>query len=84
MKAPHTPGPWTANPRNEGWITGPDGKDLLNFGQRSPRQVAANSRLICAAPELLEACYQAAFAIPTTHAAFETVRAAIAKAQGKD
>lgn len=29
--------------------------------------------------ELLEALQQAAFAIPTTHAAFETVRAAIAK-----
>lgn len=35
-----------------------------------------------AAPELLEACQQALFAIPTTHCAFETIRAAIAKAQG--
>jgi hypothetical protein len=39
--------------------------------------------LFAAAPELLEACRQAIFAIPTTHGAFETVRAAIAKATGR-
>ena len=33
--------------------------------------------------QLLEACQQAAFAIPTTHAAFETVRAAIKAAGGE-
>lgn len=37
----------------------------------------ANAKLIAAAPEMLEALQQAAFAIPTDHAAFETVRAAI-------
>ena len=43
---------------------------------------AAEERVRAAAPLLLEACKQALFAIPTTHGAFQTVRDAIAAAEG--
>ena len=51
----------------------------LNDGNPS-KQGRANAALIAAAPEMYEALQQAAQAIPTTHAAFETVRGALAKA----
>lgn len=53
------------------------------FSAESKARQLAYARLFAAAPDLLEACLQAASALPTTHGAFETVRAAIAKAYGE-
>lgn len=87
----HTPGPWRV--KDNGSMEGPhvygpvhpiDGGDYAPLaGYKGGALSEADARLIAAAPELLEACRQAAFAIPTTHGAFETVRAAIAKAEGR-
>lgn len=43
-----------------------------------------DAKLLAAAPELLEACHQALQAVPTTHGVFETLRNAIAKAEGSN
>jgi len=82
--ATHTPGPWTFR----GPIVFSDFSCVAScdFGASQTVPVSeaeANARLIAAAPELLEACRQALFAIPTTHGAFQTIAAAIAKAEGR-
>lgn len=51
-------------------------------GRQERAAEAAEERVRAAAPLLLEACKQALFAIPTTHGAFQTVRDAIAAAEG--
>jgi hypothetical protein len=87
MKANHTPGPWYVGETNtdNGKIYSHEKMPFIATAFQgtvwSPKEWKANAKLIAAAPELLEACRQALFAIPTTHAAFETVRAAIAKAE---
>ena len=89
----YTPGPWSYD-RQYRRLMGPDGKDLYIEGgahwatTRDP-EAEANSRLIAAAPELLEALKEV-----VTHWADETdendwpefdrARKAIAKATGKD
>jgi hypothetical protein len=50
------------------------------YGVAGSQHPIEDARLIAAAPEMYEALQQAAQAIPTTHGAFETVRAALAKA----
>lgn len=74
----HTPGPWTRTVcKNEGYVSVISGADDSGVCEVHGE---ANARLIAAAPTMLEALQQAAFAIPTDHGAFETVRAAIAQA----
>lgn len=83
----HTPGPWRV--MGYGIVKGSRRCLIAHVYMQSGQGVDfgdaktnANARLIAAAPELLEACNQAIFAIPTTHGAFEVVRSAIAKATG--
>ena len=89
----HTPGPWTAD-----WgVRGDDGTeeqwnvltddelicDLTLCDRDMPHAtVAANARLIAAAPDLLAACILALSHIGN-NSTFATVRAAIAKATGE-
>ena len=69
MNAKHTPGPWTICPTiNERIGIIGDGVQIATVhptdditasyfpGLRSSEEIAANARLIAAAPELLEAC----------------------------
>lgn len=89
----HTPGPWTYDKQYRR-LMGPDGKDLYIEGgahwatTRDP-EAEANSRLIAAAPELLEALEQflnhyPGGINPFLDEARSMGRAAIAKATGKD
>ncbi len=90
MKTGHTPSPWTASSKNDAWITGPDGKDLLNYGQRTSPQVRANSNLICASPDLLamlKAANHALYVVGSPkamRAALAGSRDLIRKAEGRD
>ena len=77
-----TPGPWTVQ---DGLgletIIGADGKAVTNPHRK------CDARLIAAAPELLEACKMAFDnlkpAYSSDHLVIRTLRAAIAKAEGK-
>lgn len=64
------------------FVSSPDRQDIVRVDADDidNREARANAALIAAAPDLLEACQQAVFAIPTTHGAFETVKNAIKKA----
>lgn len=95
----HTPGPWKAfntsdiftplfsenaegirSPSNDGWMIAD-----CDMGALSIDEVRANVRLICAAPDLLEALEAAAEALEAAEF-FEKAamaRAAIAKAKGE-
>lgn len=48
----HTPGPWEVY---EGAIVGADRIDVIH-SLRDPEELIANGYLMCAAPDLLEAC----------------------------
>jgi hypothetical protein len=90
----HTPGPWIYDDRYVNVIA-EDGRAIAGrpaWSSLSPDSEEADARLIAAAPELLEACEAALFAldcainlqglqllIPTA----DKVRAAIAKAKGE-
>lgn len=97
MSAAHTPGPWFVfgNGHCVGGPVGPLGNSsgaaeagvaLCGMQLRTPKEAAANARLIAAAPELLEAL----IALTTPGEARDTsiasnyakARAAIAKATG--
>jgi len=52
-------------------------------GHMDESEQTSNARLIAAAPSMLEALKQAAFAIPTTHGAFDSVNRAIKLAIGQ-
>ena len=83
----HTPGPWEAYPHSKEPVTTIIGNrtdgiaKVLASGNRDLDD--ANARLIAAAPSMLEALKQAAFAIPTTHGAFDSVNRAIKLAIGQ-
>lgn len=85
----HTPGPWKVVKDDEGGLVirqqPEDGYYICELNGHAGNDPFGenNARLIAAAPDLLEALRQAVFAIPTTHGAFEVVRQAIAKAEGK-
>ena len=92
--ADHTPGPWHTGSSHHDYFdgtnwhvtvwadNGPEWGRCAAEATAPTREMAqANATLIAASLELLEACRQAVFAIPTTHGAFETVRAAIEKAE---
>ncbi len=99
MEAEHTPGPWRTT--EDGRVTGlPDvmiapGRTIAVVG-RSDREAYYNSRLIAAAPELLEALEGMEWAFfvagdckdqqqrEQEDAAVDRARAAIAKAKGQD
>jgi hypothetical protein len=97
MSAKHTPGPWVVIPPRIGAAITIYGADrefpvATTCSNTSPATmqahrdgtVAANARLIAAAPELLEAllaCVEAQQPMAQMHAA-EQARAAIAKATG--
>ena len=94
----HTPGPWAIG--NTHFVPGfsPDGMDWIIairntetgfacIAQGSTKEKAeANARLIAAAPDLLEACIDAAKFIMQGHgdqiAIWDTLNSAIAKAEG--
>ena len=93
----HTPGPWRANYRNSPsgeWfdgVVGPDGERIRVDGLTltSGPVARANSVLIAAAPDLLEALQEVmeAHAVPSSicaeRPAYDKARAAIAKALGE-
>lgn len=68
----HTPGPWTVS-RTKRDILGPDGIEVVAYAYER------DARLIAAAPELLEALES----VEASGYVFPEVRAAIAKARGK-
>lgn len=88
MTTKHTPGPWNFDNHSPALpvlgIYAADGKNPFH-GDRSQEELAANARLIAAAPELLEALQGLLNALPsaTTHPAIKVARAAIAKAIGE-
>lgn len=102
MSQQHTPAPWTYEPAS-GWLAGKDTWDFVGpitgSGQIEVDCVfcsEADARLICAAPELLDAC-KASLALMADLEKSNTiqinqpgrlcadqVRAAIAKAEGKN
>jgi hypothetical protein len=98
----HTPGPWTVDPHFLDDIMAADGLDVATVvltGEhcRDMPERRANARLIAAAPELLEACKEAALFMrsaiedrvmlegfdPESHHGLKMVRAAIIKAEGR-
>lgn len=92
-KAQHTPGPWAAlrnsafwevryKAENQNEIT--DCSPSVAFAWGESEEIAeANSRLIAAAPELLEALLDIVrFNTPLPHGLLEQASAAIAKAEG--
>jgi hypothetical protein len=59
MKPQHTPGPWVAHAES-GMVSGPTrgGRTLASVGQahgNDPSELAANARLMAAAPDMLDA-----------------------------
>jgi len=82
----HTPGPWSARFDHDAtgypcyFLHGVSGDE-----KRNVQRLAANARLIAAAPELLEALNGLLNALPsaTTHPAIKAARAVIAKAEGR-
>ena len=95
QKAAHTPAPWIADLgeayRVRAQQDGGQVAIMMNLkgqhglaGRRSGDEVAANARLIAAAPELLEACrlVEQAQRDGDYMTAFRAVSAAIAKAGG--
>ena len=110
MSEKYTPGPWNANfTRFSGWVVGfhitdpkhgslrPICEAYDKTGAMNPDEIAANARLIAAAPELLEAClamiewddrendHAVDFykRMELCELAFQKARAAIAKATGE-
>ena len=89
MTTTHTPGPWATyiNGGKDGWIANAEG-DLIACAVRDDT-MAANARLIAAAPDLLavaEMLDRIAGQVPFTgpfHDAIVAARAAIAKAKGE-
>jgi hypothetical protein len=86
----HTPGPWTPHSFSHGLkdvpIRADNGRNVANVSNCDGRELVANSRLIAAAPELLEALTRIAEELDTEfdsmekHIAVKIARAAIAKA----
>ena len=88
----HTPGPWRVVHYEwkdkgggdfVGRIEGPNGEKVYR-GASSFHAInnLANARLIAAAPDLLEACEDAAWLLRTDSHALKVVEAAIARAKG--
>lgn len=85
----HTPGPWTIYPETDGtdicavdYTPGLPIRQIIARPDRGANWIA-NARLIAAAPELLEACRKALYALKgREHDQF--LRDAIAKATGGD
>lgn len=87
--AKHTRGPWGVKPVGYGVSIEPD-LAWVGYGSAHDKDIHdANARLIAAAPELLEAleladeCGQATGADSSYPEAWESIRAAIAKAKGE-
>lgn len=93
MSEKYTPGPWNANfTRFSGWVVGfhitdpkhgslrPICEAYDKTGAMNPDEIAANARLIAAAPELLEALKWAVDNPNDDAYWIEQARAAIAKA----
>lgn len=82
----HTPGPWTPKFDESYNVIGGDGATIAQckfisfLVRRSADEVAANARLIAAAPDLLEALKRARAIIAGGGYRFEDIDAAIAKA----
>jgi len=93
MKAKHTPGPWIAVGL---WVEHSDDRvaDICNCNTnamsqehlgRSNKEMAANARLIAAAPEMLEALQELVGWVTTAPQKYvDAANAAIAKATGND
>lgn len=92
MKTQHTPGPWRKSNANP-WIYGGNGEYIALVESQGKEADSANARLIAAAPDLLSVLQQAynamAWDIPggglsdqEEEELLETIRAAIAKAEG--
>lgn len=99
----HTPGPWTWHDRaNDRWTSEQDeglirsgSVDVCDFGNNDTYYNTAGVRpkdediaLICAAPELYDACaaaedYLAASPFPGAHEIYQQLHAALAKARGE-
>jgi hypothetical protein len=84
----HTPGPWRFDGHG---INGNDGTRIAKVSNTNPHQgdgrtrdteFDATSRLIAAAPELLEALKEVVAISDRKHDAWDKARAAIAKAEG--
>lgn len=87
----HTPGPWEADQVGQVW--GKINNRDVRVADMGSFNMNANARLIAAAPELLEACRHAEAILGRIIEGKEwgaieeyadTVRAAIAKAEGRD
>ena len=96
MSEKYTQGPWNANfTRFSGWVVGfhitdpkhgslrPICEAYDKMGAMNPDEIAANARLISAAPELLEALKWAVDNPNDDAYWIEQARAAIAKATGE-
>lgn len=92
MNTKHTPGPWKPYFDETYGVTGPDKGRVaicMNLrglhglvGRRSGEEVAANARLISAAPELLEVLQEVLVLIPDAYETKDRALRAIAKATG--
>jgi len=93
-KTTHTPGPWVINSlyakvSDVLTVHAPNTNNAqicslaAMRGHMDESEQTSNARLIAAAPSMLEALKQAAFAIPTTHGAFDSVNRAIKLAIGQ-
>ena len=87
-KTGHTPGPWVADLGETYSIRAKDGRvahcqHVHLTGRRDTKTVAANARLISAAPELLEALKLVEEHYGEDSDVFCIVRGAIAKAEGR-
>ena len=93
-KTAYTPGPWVINSlyakvSDVLTVHAPNTNNAqicslaAMRGHMDESEQTSNARLIAAAPSMLEALKQAAFAIPTTHGAFDSVNRAIKLAIGQ-
>lgn len=94
--AKHTPGPWavalrkgqiaTQGPATE-WLATMPHSASGGFGLTDVREIAANARLIAAAPDLLAACQEFVRKVECGEAkstrSYEQMKAAISRATGE-
>lgn len=85
----YTPGPWIRIGRSIYQVASVGGREVVHGsgikGRESKEEAEANTRLMAAAPELLEVCSKAAvrmeFGQDTNNVTYEMLVAVIAKAQ---
>jgi hypothetical protein len=84
-KAAHTPGPWHYQDESDAYthiVRGPKGEFVVSAPQDTSGTAEADTRLIAAAPEMLEALEGVLRVADRKTKEFDAARAAIQKAKG--